>query len=702
MIRKTLASFVLSLLLVVSISFGKTLPSPKIPFPEKFIPPVLDLDVAQLENAPAFVPHAGELDEDTVIIGTTLIDLQHYGTIGRMIGYYPDEIQIHNEDDCVSAAFFVLTRLVDYPEVTTRVRFNRVGITDEGEFVQEFGEFRSYVDEGDEAGFPVLAMDLYEGLAYPVYNNSAGGYSVIATELYNLFPGVFSGTRIPPDMYYYPKAAFAEYANTHYVHVVTQQYDPDNETDPVNILYSRIVRSFDGYYDFILPEEQLLVSDNGMNPSADIDVSYDGSLVAIVSTISRSDNHPNEETNQWNNDVYLWISEDGGETWDFDNPINITEFIIPDPDLLPDTTAANTDTMRVYNSLNVYIDYDDVIHVAFTASGYYHYSDSVTYTSYIYHWDNENNEFTVLADGQFWNYAEPGRWQHQVKAPNMYHDPVTGILYCVFQQYGMPDEYTINEDSTITAWDASDDSLANGEIMITLSPPNGWHGEWYGRLWTKPVNLTNSRGTEGGLVAGDCRNEREPSIALNNDGDYLNGYNLNISYILDLDAGSVMADEGEFTNNPVIYYRIAKRDLLDSVYDLAGWVPNYPLHIDSAGHWEDPYHYDWYGWYDPFFRDHRYVEEHDFLSPVEFQLEQNYPNPFNSSTQIAFSLQRAGKIKLAVYDILGREVAVILNRKMNSGRHTVNFELKNNANGIYIAVLSSGDVTKAMKVVYLK
>ncbi|MAT57912.1 MAG: hypothetical protein CMF23_08040, partial [Ignavibacteriae bacterium] len=77
--------------------------------------------------------------------------------------------------------------------------------------------------------------------------------------------------------------------------------------------------------------------------------------------------------------------------------------------------------------------------------------------------------------------------------------------------------------------------------------------------------------------------------------------------------------------------------------------------------------------------------------PTEFVLEQNYPNPFNPSTKIKFSIPNAGQsssssynTKLIVYDILGKEVATLVNQKLLPGNHEVNFDASNLTSGLYI------------------
>ena len=78
-------------------------------------------------------------------------------------------------------------------------------------------------------------------------------------------------------------------------------------------------------------------------------------------------------------------------------------------------------------------------------------------------------------------------------------------------------------------------------------------------------------------------------------------------------------------------------------------------------------------------------------APKTFELSQNYPNPFNPSTKIKFDLPRTLFAKLAVYDVLGREVKVLLEKQLHSGNYEIDFNAENLPSGIYFYILSAGD-----------
>jgi hypothetical protein len=88
--------------------------------------------------------------------------------------------------------------------------------------------------------------------------------------------------------------------------------------------------------------------------------------------------------------------------------------------------------------------------------------------------------------------------------------------------------------------------------------------------------------------------------------------------------------------------------------------------------------------------------------PNNYLLAQNYPNPFNPSTKISFMLPKAGDVRLTVIDILGREVATLVNGYRNAGTHTVDFDASNFASGVYFYRIDAGTFTDVKKMVLMK
>ena len=85
-----------------------------------------------------------------------------------------------------------------------------------------------------------------------------------------------------------------------------------------------------------------------------------------------------------------------------------------------------------------------------------------------------------------------------------------------------------------------------------------------------------------------------------------------------------------------------------------------------------------------------------------FKLYQNYPNPFNPTTKLSFVIGNSSFVTLKVYDVLGKEVATLVNEEKSSGKYSVNFNANNLASGIYFYKLQAGNFTKTMKMILMK
>ncbi|MCX7611268.1 MAG: T9SS type A sorting domain-containing protein, partial [Ignavibacterium sp.] len=85
-----------------------------------------------------------------------------------------------------------------------------------------------------------------------------------------------------------------------------------------------------------------------------------------------------------------------------------------------------------------------------------------------------------------------------------------------------------------------------------------------------------------------------------------------------------------------------------------------------------------------------------------FVLEQNYPNPFNPKTTIGYVLKERSNVKLSVYNLVGEEVAILINEPQEQGYHRVDFEAKDLPSGVYIYKLSTDNFTSVKKMVLMK
>jgi hypothetical protein len=94
--------------------------------------------------------------------------------------------------------------------------------------------------------------------------------------------------------------------------------------------------------------------------------------------------------------------------------------------------------------------------------------------------------------------------------------------------------------------------------------------------------------------------------------------------------------------------------------------------------------------------------EQQSSSPVSFALLQNYPNPFNPATVVRYQLPLAATVRLAVYNLLGSEVAVLVNEKKEPGNYTVTWDASGMASGVYLYRIQSNNFVQTRRMVLMK
>jgi ligand-binding sensor domain-containing protein len=87
---------------------------------------------------------------------------------------------------------------------------------------------------------------------------------------------------------------------------------------------------------------------------------------------------------------------------------------------------------------------------------------------------------------------------------------------------------------------------------------------------------------------------------------------------------------------------------------------------------------------------------------VDYSLLQNYPNPFNPNTTIKYSVPKLGFVSIKIYDVLGKEVAALVNENKPAGNYSVQFNANKLVSGIYFYKIESGSYTQTKKLVLLK
>ncbi len=94
--------------------------------------------------------------------------------------------------------------------------------------------------------------------------------------------------------------------------------------------------------------------------------------------------------------------------------------------------------------------------------------------------------------------------------------------------------------------------------------------------------------------------------------------------------------------------------------------------------------------------------EVDFEAPNSLELNQNYPNPFNPSTTISFKLSEPGKVTLKIYNLVGEEIATLVDDYKQAGIHTFNFNAEGHPSGMYLYRLSTNGFTETKKMLFMK
>jgi hypothetical protein len=89
-------------------------------------------------------------------------------------------------------------------------------------------------------------------------------------------------------------------------------------------------------------------------------------------------------------------------------------------------------------------------------------------------------------------------------------------------------------------------------------------------------------------------------------------------------------------------------------------------------------------------------------SPSGFNLLQNYPNPFNSSTVISYHLQNGRRVIIRIYDILGKEIATLVNEEAPAGSYRFTWDAGNLPSGVYFCQLRAGEFISFKKMNLLK
>jgi hypothetical protein len=94
--------------------------------------------------------------------------------------------------------------------------------------------------------------------------------------------------------------------------------------------------------------------------------------------------------------------------------------------------------------------------------------------------------------------------------------------------------------------------------------------------------------------------------------------------------------------------------------------------------------------------------EQEITFPEEFVLNQNFPNPFNPSTKIQYSVPQSSQVQIKIYDVLGNEIATLVNETKEAGKYNINFNASKLSSGVYFYTIKAGDFIQTKKMILLR
>ena len=580
-------------------------------------------------------------------IGTTWYDFQTYGTAGKQIAV-----------DHLGKVHFVWTQSTDMASSSRHVAYNYWDPESES---MQLGDEGVQVDGVARAGYVTVAVD-QNGFAYPAFQQAIDvmGTSRAAAAI-DFLPatGAFNTFEVPWD----PGSGGVYWVKDDVdingdIHAVGSEFfgslDYYMRGTPVfNAGVGESIDWGDGFHEW----------DPATSSSMDVAASRLSQRVAVAWIQDAPGVFDGEN-------VYLKVSEDGGENWS--ETINVTGCAPIDTmcvDQGGDLAECNGDTIRPWLDLSLIFDDQDNVHIAFSGRGWFYWDEEdgsvgpldLVYSS-IWHWGEDRQEYNIIADA-WYSHTTVGLGTNNLMChrPSLGIDTTTGFLYCSYQQF----------DST----QVSAQGYPSGDAWVSVSADNG-------RTWSASTNVTD---TDGGVdtPVGDCMNERDISIA-----KYIADGKVHMIYLFDINngTGATHNPEGDPTLNDMIYQQIPVED-----------IPTRPLMNPYRAFRADSTGYPW--GLDTTLA----VTDRPSLTPSDFTLYQNYPNPFNPSTSIQFDLGTSSAVSLTIYDISGREASRLLDHaRLNAGAHVVNFDASALASGVYFYRLESGSHNSVKKMMLIK
>ncbi len=218
-----------------------------------------------------------------------------------------------------------------------------------------------------------------------------------------------------------------------------------------------------------------------------------------------------DTTTQWNNDICYFIA-DNGTNWDWRHGRhNVTNY------------GTDTDSLWAYTDMDVIIDYNDNIHLLWTAQ--WVTDEGIYYRTDMFHYCDATGQITDICyyPDSSW-YDITGAWNRSMCKMNLGVNEATGAIFATWTQFDTSD--------------VSAGGYGNGDLYMTYSSDDGL-------TWETPVNMTNSHTPD--CFPGECDSDHWSTLA-----DVVDE-NLHVFYTNDKDAGGVPQTEGTATENPMKY-----------------------------------------------------------------------------------------------------------------------------------------------------
>ncbi len=202
-------------------------------------------------------------------------------------------------------------------------------------------------------------------------------------------------------------------------------------------------------------------------------------------------------------------------------------------------------------------------------------------------------------------------------------------------------------------------------------------------IWPRVVQNASEYGLDGAVTRYRTWSEAREVLA--------NGGRISMSVGLPLYTGHLMMLAGFTTDGRPIVHDPARSDGYNHVFDKTQLSQSWFNKGGIA-----------YTFYLPDSVTVSVENQNEQIAVDNYQLYQNYPNPFNPTTIISFSIPKSGNTKLVVFDMLGREVAVLIDGYIDAGNHTAYFDASDLSSGVYIYRIESGNFVKSRSMILLK